>query len=334
MPTGSFGSPAPPTAPSSLVDPRGAIGWARVPHEHFGWPLRPFRHPHVIRATFGEPRGILDLGLSGVKLSGAVRMRYRNHANKIAPLGRRVIHTGIDIVARDGTAVYAVQSGVALRRGQGYETHLSIGDFEYWHLQGAVPSGTKVTAFRTVIGRVYPGQHHLHLTRLTRAGDQAMNPLVQGGITPYRDSAPPRIGALIAFDATGARVPLWALKGPVVLATNTYDVQSLGRTHTGVFRLGYTLFPRRSRRPVVGPVPVVEFDALPAPGVGDVLYTPSSTRHAFATRFWIRLTDRSPSADGFLHTEDLSPGLYRLVVQAADAKGNRAKKTFTLRVRR
>ena len=89
----------------------------------------------------------------------------------------------------------------------------------------------------------------------------------------------------------------------------------------------------RGHRPAVGPVSVVQFDALPPPAVGDVLYTVASIRHGFLPRFWIRLTSRSPSANGFLQTQRLPPGRYRLVVRAADARGNWSQRTFALRVR-
>jgi hypothetical protein len=137
---------------------------------------------------------------------------------------------------------------------------------------------------------------------------------------------------LVAIDPQGRYVPLDALRGPVEFAVNTYDVQSFGHTRTGVYRLAYALFPRHGHRPAVGPVSVVQFDALPPPAVGDVLYTVASIRHGFLTRFWIRLTSRSPSADGFLHTQRLPPGRYRLVVRAADARGNWSQRTFALRL--
>ena len=266
-------------------------------------------------------------------LSYIDRLRYLIHANQSASIGRRVIHSGIDIVAHDGTPVYAVASGVAARAGLGYETHVTIGNFQYWHLVDAVPSGTSVVAFRTVIGRVYPGQGHVHLTRLDPVLGGPVNPLVAGGIGPYRDSARPRIVALVAIDRQGRRVRLDALRGPVVLTVNTYDVQSFGHTRTGVYRLGYALFHRHGHRPVVGPVSVLQFDALPPPAVGDVLYTAASIRHGFLTRFWIRLSSRSPSVNGFLDTPRLPPGRYRLVVRAADARGNWSQRTFAVRVR-
>jgi len=67
----------------------------------YGWPLKPFRKPHPIRGTFGDPRFHLSA-------EGALS----------------AFHFGVDIAARDGTAVYAVEPGVVVRR---YATSVTVG---------------------------------------------------------------------------------------------------------------------------------------------------------------------------------------------------------------
>jgi hypothetical protein len=178
---------------------------------------------------------------------------------------------------------------------------------------------------------VYPGQGHIHLTRYG-PGWRPVNPLTVGGIAPYRDTAPPRIGSLAAFDPAGRLLHPSALAGPVALAVQAYDVQSDGGLHTGLYRLAYSLVPWGSRRPVIGPTQVFRFDVLPSPQAAGGLYTLASTRHDLCTRFWYRITARTPTGDGFLHTERLAPGRYRLVVTAADERANTTRRAFMLTV--
>jgi len=292
------------------------------------WPIEPFDRQHPIRGAFGEPRGLLDAGLD---VRGTQRALALRRLDQLAVTGRRVLHTGIDIVAPDGTPVYAVRSGIAFTSGTGYGRHVIVGRFGYWHLADAVPSGTHVLAFRTVIGRVYPGQGHIHLTRYG-PGWRPVNPLTVGGMAPYRDTAPPAIGSLSAFDPRGGLLHLSALAGPVALAVEAYDVKSDGGLHTGLYRLAYSLLPWRSQHPVIGPTQVFRFDRLPSPETAGGLYTLASTRHDLCTRFRYRITARTPTGDGFLHTERLAPGRYRLVVTAADESGNSTRRAFALTI--
>jgi hypothetical protein len=322
-------------APVAALDVDRPFGLGHVPPLTFRWPVKPFDRAHVLRATFGEPRGLSEAG--GPAGAGAPRARYLASIGQISAVADRSLHNGVDIVAPDGTPVYALQSGIAKTGGgTGYDGNVIVGSFGYWHLANTVATGSRVEAFTTVLGTVYPGQRHVHLTRYTAAGrgesaDDPVNPLLGGGLTPYSDTRAPVVGALIAFDRSQAKVPIKALKGPVVLAVNASDVQSAGGTRTGVYSMGYRL--RNSTGTVVlGPVSVFEFQVLPAAGVADRLYTVASTRHTFVTRFWYRISDRAPANDGFLHTERFAPGAYRLEVSADDARGNVGRRTYPIRI--
>lgn len=312
-----------------VFDTDTPFGSGRVPPAQFAWPVKPFDSPHVLRATFGEPRGLLDAGLG---IQGADRAMLLGAANQLAPIGRRVIHTGVDIIAADGTPVYAVESGIARTGGATWDQYVLVGRFGYWHLANPVTSGTHVTAFSTVIGTVYPGQGHVHLTRFATPGGPPVNPLIAGGIQPYTDTAPPEIGPVVAFDRRGRNVALDALKGPVVLAVRAADIQSNGATRTGLYGLRYSVVPAGGGKPVVVPTDTFRFDVVPSQAGGDIAYTLGSTRHRFETNFWYRISDRSPSGDGFLHTERHPPGRYDIVVTASDARGNQTRRRFPVTV--
>ena len=130
-----------------------------------GWPMRPFHRPHLLNAGLNE----------------------RRPAN---------LHSGVDIVAPDGTPVYAVQPGTAhVIATAGPDARVRIGGFEYWQIRPRVREGQQVSAYREVIGTVLEGAGHLHFSELS--GDRYLNPLRPGGrvLSPWRDSAAPVSGA-------------------------------------------------------------------------------------------------------------------------------------------
>jgi hypothetical protein len=265
-----------------------------------------------VRATFGEPRAVLGGG-------------DRGEWSPVWAVGRRVLHTGIDITAPDGTPVYAVQSGTAIRLGRGDGEAVAVGDFAYWHLDGAVPSGTRVVARRTVIGRVERGEGHLHLTRYA-AGVLPVNPLALGGIGPYEDTAPPEILALNAYGADGRPQDPAAVRGPVVLAVRAHDVQSTGGARTGLYRLAYRVARPGDPAPPA-PVAVLRLDTLPPLPDANRVFTTRSARHIRLVRLWYRLTER-PVPDG--RWTPPAPGAWEVRVWAWDARGNVAERAFAL----
>lgn len=76
----------------------------------------------------------------------------------------------------------------------------------------------------------------------------------------------------------------------------------------------------------------IQMDVAPPEPIGNILYTTPSTRHKFDPIFWTRLTVKSPSADGVLHTGHLTPGSYSVEVTAADVMGNATSQAFPITI--
>jgi hypothetical protein len=131
-----------------------------------GWPLKPFHRQHALRAGLDEHR----------------------------PSG---FHLGIDIQAKDWSAVYAIQPGRAhVLDSRWPDARVQVGNFIYWHVHPAVRDGQKVIPYVTVIGHVLRSMGHLHLSELAADGT-SLNPLRPGGrvLAPYGDDEPPVIAA-------------------------------------------------------------------------------------------------------------------------------------------
>jgi hypothetical protein len=282
-----------------------------------------------VRATFGEPRGLVGVAAARGK-RGATLAHALERLNQLSAPGRRIIHHGIDIKAPDGTRVYAITDGVArIGGGTGYGRWVQVGDFRYVHLDDTIAEGARVQARRTVLGTVYEGQGHVHLSRYHEG--RPINPLAFGGMIGYEDHAGPVIGALTAISPHGRRMPLDALRGPVGLCVRAHDVQGQGGLRTGVYSMTYVIFDAAGRV-AVGPYHLFRMDRLPIVPVGNLIYTVSSTRHKIQPDITYRLTLKSPSGDGLLRTGRMAPGHYRLRVSAADVRGNEAARDFPIRI--
>src|SRR5215218_11120041 len=127
----------------------------------YGWPVKPFHVQHPVRGFFGDPRS--------------------------ADCGRRQFHFGIDIYAKNGTAVYATLSGrVFLGEAETFSPHPDVVEivgpggleFSYWHVIPAVRHGQLVTAYRTVIGHILKPNGHVHFSEAQQG--VYVNPLRRG----------------------------------------------------------------------------------------------------------------------------------------------------------
>ena len=174
---------SPPTAIVLPGSPAVLAVRGRLPAvRRYGWPIRPFNREHAIRGGFGDPR----FGL-----------RQRN------------FHFGIDIPAPGGTPVYAVAAGTAVlapdrvavlspavaKRATG---------FTYWHILPAVAEYHYVRK-HALIGWVSPTWGHLHFAELDKGA--LVNPLRPGALTPFRDTAIPRIDGISVLQDPPTPIP-------------------------------------------------------------------------------------------------------------------------------
>ena len=165
--------------PSLYADGLPCSTGCRPSLAQIGWPLAPFHQQHPIRAGLNELR----------------------------PAS---LHVGVDIQARDGAAVYAIQPGVArVLLPSGPNARVQVGSYIYWHITPAVRTGELARPFETVLGTVMAGYGHIAFSELDAAGEY-VNPLRPGGrvLEPYVDAAAPVIGApAVAADGQGSSRP-------------------------------------------------------------------------------------------------------------------------------
>lgn len=159
-----------------------ALAVAQPAHAAYGWPVKPFHAQHPVRGYFGDPR------IEGNRTADAT------------------LHFGVDVVAPDGTAVYATLDGTASIHPLHPDTVIVTGGaaaHEYWHVIPAVRPGGHVTAFRTVVGHVEAPWAHVHFSE--RHGATYVNPLRPGALTPFRDTTAPVVHSL-GFERDGSGI--------------------------------------------------------------------------------------------------------------------------------
>ncbi len=303
-----------------LAEPSACAPWPSP--TSYPWPLKPFHRQHPIRGYFGDPRTVW------------AEERSKQLA---APLEHSSFHNGVDIVAADGAAIYPVVSGFVYfprpwRRGQEVIVR-SPGrrSFQYWHLRPAVTEGQYVLAQRTVLGRVLPGFHHVHLSELDE--ERIQNPLAPGHLFPYRDRTAPRVRALLVRDRQGKPLdPARPLSGELSLLAEASDRPA--PAPPGIWRgatvvpaaVGWTL--RRQGGQVVVPRIVIDDFRLTLPPNQDFseVYAPGTRqnfplverRHRSAYgRYLFQLTP------WLLDTRTLGNGVYWITLSAWDTCGNR-----------
>jgi murein DD-endopeptidase MepM/ murein hydrolase activator NlpD len=257
------------------------------PAARTGWPLRPFRRQHPIRAGINELR------------TGSM-------------------HSGIDIQARNGQAVYAMQGGRAKVVRQGFDTYVHVGRFVYYHVRPWVTEGQIVSAYSTVLGQVIAPGGHVHVTDLR--GKTELNPLRPGGrvVGPWRDREPPVIGT--PSFRPGGRVTVQVYDPQTYVRRTSYSTPVLAPA-----ALAYRVSRARGGRAVTGLRWALRGTHVYPYSLRHRIYAPGARGGGFVCfAYHPRCTPNwhYRLAGGLAPRLRLRSGIYRLHVYAWDWAGN------------
>jgi murein DD-endopeptidase MepM/ murein hydrolase activator NlpD len=278
----------------------------------YGWPVKPFDRMHPIRGTFDDPR-----------------FHLRPDQTTAASF-----HFGVDIAAPDGTAVYAVEPGVAVRGPDSVNVRRpNRRVFGYWHVRPVVRTGEHVRLHQ-LLGYIIPGWGHVHFSESVGGGYR--NPLRKGALTPYRELNAPVVDSISVVRLDGHSLQVMsagAVSGTVGLIVDAYEIPSIAppapwnraRLAPGLVR--WRLIPGNGDPP--GPwhvvadferrlLPAHDFSRIYAPGT----YQNKPNRPG-DYRFWL-----APSLD----TTSLPDGTYYVDVQALGTRGTVGEGTLALGV--
>jgi len=242
----------------------------------YHWPLKPFDRQHVIRGSFDDPR----YGL--------------------------YFHFGVDIAAKDGTAVYAVESGTVFRYSDAVAVRRPGGrEFSYWHVRALVPEHAYVQAGQE-IGVVRPGFGHVHFAELD--GHTYVNPLRRGALTPYRDTTTPLVGP-IDVDMSSGKLRA------TVEAFDIPELRPSGAWRDAIFTPEVVRWRLLERGLAVVPwTTVANFSRFLEPDKYTSIYAPGTRQnrpnHPGRYLFWLT------------HGMSVGDGTYAIQVEASDTRGN------------
>lgn len=262
----------------------------------YGWPVKPFDRMHPVRGYFNDPR------ISGKS---------------------RAFHFGIDVCAKDGTAVYAVEAGtVHLEGGRSLSVVSDSGgrSFGYWHVVPAVAHKQRVGE-RELLGHVQPTWGHVHFAE--SIDREYVNPLRPGALTPWLDSSSPRIVS-IELVRGGRALPVLEVSGAVDVVVEAWDRPPLRP-------------PKPWDEAIVTPA-LLRWRVLRGSKVVRPWHAPIDFRDGllprkrFASVYGTGTRQNRPGKPGrymfvLAHTwstTTLPNGVYRLEVVAEDLSGNRA----------
>jgi murein DD-endopeptidase MepM/ murein hydrolase activator NlpD len=178
----------------------------------YPWPVKPFDRQHPIRGFFGDPRTVYAGDVDNNGISGP---------------GSFSFHQGVDIVAPDGTPVYAIANGRIRYMGAAtlnLVTTRSV-TFQYFHVVAVVGEGQHVVARQTVIGYVQAPYGHVHISEI-RSG-HAVNPLQRGHLTPYADTTRPTVASILVENHDGVVQDPTGLCGRVQIVADAFDTPPL-----------------------------------------------------------------------------------------------------------
>ncbi|HEY4977188.1 MAG TPA: hypothetical protein VII05_07570 [Gaiellaceae bacterium] len=281
----------------------------------YHYPIKPFNRQHRIRGYFADPR--TPSGKRSVFAPGA-----RGPFN---------FHSGVDILAADGTPVYSVVSGKTIAHPGNVKVYTTDGRrFQYYHIVPSVHSGQHVVAYKTVIGHIQAPHGHVHLIEVD--GRTIQNPLAPGHLEPYRDKTAPVVDGVHFTGNQGLQADPLRLNGVIHIAADTHDMPALPIVGNwpglGVTPAAVTWELRSADGSVVVPSHMIVDFRRTEPGNKDFwkVFAVGTHQNKYGSKHVRRVTlvglysyNLTPSG---LDTRTLSNGVYVLTVSAADTCGN------------
>jgi hypothetical protein len=266
-------------------------------HPAYGWPVKPFRHQHPVRANLNDPR----------------------NGNGDA----KSFHFGIDITAPVGAAVYAVEGGkvFATRGRMAVAVVGATSTFGYWHVKPAVRDH-QIVRLHQLLGHIIDegGGAHVHLAERDRRSGRYLNPLRPGGIGPYVDRTPPRV-ATVEFLRNGREVDAAALTGRVDVVAEISDTAPMvvpaPWSHMPVTAAKIRWSLTHGSRRVRAPRTVINSDHMLPGMMYDTIFAPGTSQN------WVGQPGhyRYYLARG-LRASRLPEGVSHLRIEAVDTRGN------------
>ncbi len=281
----------------------------------YQWPVAPLHQQHPIRGYFGDPRTVYFDPFD---------------PNRFPENGHVSFHNGVDIMARPGTAVYPVLSGV-VRRAGGDRVVVQVPDgrrFQYIHIHPAADEGEHVRAGKTVLGRVTVLAAHVHLSEISPAG-HPVDPLLAGHLRPYSDTTVPHVRAIDFRTIGGLAANPYDLRGDVFIVADAFDEPAMALPSPWDGVPVAPAFVRWSLEKSPGHVirhgTTVDFRAHLPPNsrFWDVYARGTYQNHPqFAARIYPTMPGRYYFRLADLNTETLADGVYIVHVTAGDTRGN------------
>jgi hypothetical protein len=290
----------------------------------YHWPVKPFNTQHPVQAAFGDPRTLYPIqpfGRTGPNLIGASSF-----------------HNGIDITAAAGTPVYPVVSG-KVTKAQPDLISVTTADgriFQYYHLDGTIKLGARVTAQRTVIGTVKTKYRHVHMAEID--GTVVHNPLAPGHLTPYTDWTKPTIAGVYIDNGGGPRALVANHVGSrdkLVVAASDPPAQPLTGTYAGLPQVPALVEWRLIHGgPYTHWTAAADFRLTEPPRGGFwQIYTPGTYQNlpVFDHRCFMTTPGRYLFRLG-LNPARLVAGNYRLQVRVSDIRKNTSSVSWPLQI--
>lgn len=293
----------------------------------YGWPVAPFNRQHPIRGGFGDPR--------------TVYLEPPTWSTLMHPTGSFSFHQGVDISAPDGTAVYPVADGTVMSLNAD-RVFVSSGNgdrFEYWHVAPTVKLGQQVTTDHTVLGHIIRGTGHVHLTEVDHG--VVTDPLLPGHLTPYRDTTTPHVTAIELRTSDSAPTAMVNfVRGSVSIVAEAYDSSTVpvpGDWHDMPMTPALITWHVETWNGKVKIPERTAWDArqtIPSNGLFWRYYAKGTFQNmsVFGQHYSWGQPGCFRFRLGTLHTQALPDNVYRLVVTAADVRGNRSSSSLRFSV--